>query len=117
MKQYLDGFVLCVPEKNLEAYQKMAEKAGEIWKEHGALQYIESVIEDDTAYPHCMSFKELAQPKEGEKVVFSLIVFKSREHRDEVNAKVMEDSRMECDMDVFDGKRMAYNGFETIVNL
>ena len=117
--KYVDGFVLCVPKKNLRAYKKMAQAAGKIWKEHGALRYFECVGED-LKPPMGVSFPKLAKTKTGETVVFAYIVYKSRAHRDIVNAKVMKDPRlgamMEKDQPMpFDVKRMAYGGFEVIV--
>lgn len=115
---YVDGFVIPVPEGELENYREMAENAGKIWMEHGALDFKECVIDDDTA-EGMRSFAETAGAKEGEIVVFSYIVFKSREHRDEVNKKVMDDPRIKCEQGPekmpFDCARMAYGGFKTIV--
>lgn len=115
---YVDGFVLPVPKKNIKQYQKMAKLASKVWMDHGALQYCEAVAEDiNTA--HCISFPDIAKPKKGETVVFAWITFKSRAHRDKVNAKVMKDPRLSNMMDMkkmpFDCKRMAYGGFEVIV--
>ena len=122
MKRYIDGFVLPVPKKNIEAYKKMSRDAGKIWIEYGALQYVEAVGEDMKKQPYATSFKEMVEPKRGETILFSFIMYKSRKHRDRVNEKVMKDPRMNQDgqdMDnmPFDCKRMAYNGFETIVYL
>jgi uncharacterized protein YbaA (DUF1428 family) len=114
---YVDGFVLAVPTKNMEAYKEMAETAGKIWKEHGALQYKECAADDMTDNGFCATFPNTINAKENETVVFAFIVFKSREHRDEVNAKVMSDERLKCNPDnmPFDCKRMAYGGFKAIV--
>lgn len=116
---YVDGFVLTVPMDKIEAYADMARKAGKIWIEHGALDYKECVAEDIEDKGFCMTFPQLANPKEGETIVFAYIVYKSREHRDEVNAKVMTDPRMNdaCNPEdmPFDCKRMAYGGFKTLV--
>jgi uncharacterized protein YbaA (DUF1428 family) len=117
--KYVDGFVLVVPKKNLKAYTKMAELAGKVWKEHGALEYLEC-IGDDLKTQMGVPFPKLAKAKAGETVVFSYIVYKSRAHRDKVNAKVMKDKRMNemCGKDKsmpFDIKRMAYGGFEVLV--
>lgn len=117
---YVDGFVIAVPEKNIEAYRKIAEKAGRIWMEHGALAYKECVGEDMQIQNfEGLTFPVLANTKAGETVVFAFIVFKSREHRDEVNAKVMADERLNDDMDPnnmpFEIQRMAYGGFKSIV--
>ena len=120
MKRYVDGYVLPVPKKNIKAYQKIARACGKIWMEHGALQYVESVAEDMTKHPFCMSFSDIVQPKRGETMIFAFIMFKSRKHRDSVNKKAMEDPRLQPDKKTpmpFDCKRMAWNGFETIVNL
>jgi uncharacterized protein YbaA (DUF1428 family) len=118
--RYVDGFVLAVPEKNMKAYRSMAQKAGKIWKEHGALEYIESVG-DDLDHKFAVSFVKLAKPKPGEVVLFSFIVYKSRAHRDQVNKKVMSDPRMNKMMQKgpmpFDIKRMAYGGFKGLVDL
>ena len=118
--RYVDGFVLAVPEKNMKVYRSIAQKAGKIWKEHGALEYIEAVG-DDLDVKFGVSFVKLVKPKPGETVLFSFIVFKSRAHRDQVNKKVMSDPRMNKIMEKgpmpFELKRMAYGGFKTIVDL
>jgi uncharacterized protein YbaA (DUF1428 family) len=120
MPRYVDGFVFPVPKKNLAAYKKMAAKAGKIWMEHGALEYVECVGED-LKIPKMFSFLDLAKPKAGETICFSFIVYKSRKHRDDVNKKVMADPRLNeaCDGKKmpFDFKRMAYGGFEAVVDL
>lgn len=118
--RYVDGFVLAVPEKNLKAYRAMSQKAGKIWKEHGAIEYVEAVG-DDLEVKFGVPFTKLAKPKPGETVLFSFIVYKSRAHRDKVNAKVMSDPRMnkivkEGEMP-FEVKRMAYGGFKGLVDL
>jgi uncharacterized protein YbaA (DUF1428 family) len=116
--KYVDGYVLPVPKKNLPAYRRMAQKAGKVWREHGALEFRECVG-DDLKTKKVKSFPQLVKPKRGETVVFSWIVFKSRAHRDAVNAKVMKDPRLAKMMDMkampFDSKRMAYGGFKVIV--
>ncbi len=115
---YVDGFVLAVPEKNLDAYREMASQAGKIWMEYGALEYKECVGDDMEDKIFCANFIQTVKPKKDEVVVFAFIVFKSREHRDEVNAKVMADPRLkDCGGDnmPFDAKRMTYGGFKTIV--
>jgi uncharacterized protein YbaA (DUF1428 family) len=116
--KYVDGYVLPVPKKNLPAYRRMALKAGKVWREHGALEFRECVG-DDLKTKKVKSFPQLVKPKRGETVVFSWIVFKSRAHRDAVNAKVMKDPRLAKMMDMkampFDSKRMAYGGFKVIV--
>jgi len=118
MSRYIDGFVIPLKVENLEAYREIAEKAASIWKEHGALEYIEAVG-DDLEVKEMMSFPKLAGAAEGETVMFSYIVYRSREHRDEVNDKVMADSRLH-EMSAahkmpFDCARMAYGGFRSMV--
>jgi uncharacterized protein YbaA (DUF1428 family) len=117
---YVDGFVLPLPADRVEEYCRQAEAAGRIWIEHGALNFRECIGDDMTA-EGLTTFPELAKAGAGETVVFSYIVFRSREHRDEVNAKVMADPRLEglCDPDnpPFDFKRMAYGGFRVLVDL
>jgi len=115
--KYVDGYVLPVPKKNLKAYRLMAQKAGKVWRKHGALDYKECVGDDPktkwgTPFPRTMKLKP------GEAVVFSYIVFKSRAHRDRVNAKVMKEMEKMCepkDMP-FDMKRMVYGGFKILVD-
>ena len=118
--KYVDGYVLPVPKKNLPAYRRMATKAGKVWREHGTLEFRECVGED-LKTKKIKSFPSLVKPKPGETVVFSWIVFKSRAHRDAVNAKVMKDPRLAKMMDMksmpFDSKRMAYGGFEVMVDV
>lgn len=116
---YVDGFVLPVPEGKLDAYRKLAETAGTVWKEHGALAYKECVLEDKSENDYSTTFQAIAGVTAGETVIFAFIVFKSREHRDEVNAKVMADPRIKCDPEnmPFDCKRMAYGGFSALVDL
>ena len=124
MAKYIDGFVLPIPKKNLAAYKKMAEDAGKVWIKHGALEYKECVGEDMNPKAMGMEFikfPQLASAKDDETVVFSFITYKSREHRDEVNTKVMEEfmkdpKAKEMKMP-FDMKRMSYGGFETLVDL
>src|SRR5882757_8332541 len=115
MPRYIDGFLLPVPTENLDIYREIAEEAGRIWKEHGALEYVECVG-DDLEVKDQRSFKQSAETAAGETVVFSYIVYESREHRDAVNAKVMADPRMDKIMQgktmPFDCKRMAYGGFK-----
>ena len=118
MAHYVDGYVLPVPKKNLQIYRRIAQKAGKIWREHGALDYRECVG-DDLKVKWGVPFPRQMKLKPGETVVFSYIVFKSRAHRDSVNAKVMKDPRLAAMMDEssmpFDCKRMVYGGFKTIV--
>jgi len=120
MARYVDGFVLPLPKRNLDAYRRIARKAGKIWREHGALEYRECVAED-VQVGELTSFPRSVQIKRGETVVFSWIVFKSRAHRDRVNAKVMADPRlaemMEPKAMPFDGKRMIYGGFDVLIDL
>jgi uncharacterized protein YbaA (DUF1428 family) len=118
MSRYVDGFVLPVPKNNMEAYRRLAQKAGEIWREYGALEYMECVA-DDVKPGEVTSFPQAVKLKDEEVVVFSWIVYESRERRDEINAKVMADPRLADMMDPktlpFDGKRMFWGGFKTIV--
>ena len=115
---YVDGYVLPVPKKNLRAYARMAQKAGKIWREHGAIEFRECVA-DDVKPGKYTSFPQSVKLKPGETVIFSWIVFKSRAHRDSVNTKVMKDPRLAEMMDPkalpFDGKRMFWGGFKTLV--
>lgn len=119
MSKYVDGFVVPVPKKNLEAYRKMAQEAGEVWCEYGALEYIECVA-DDIRPGKVTSFQKSVDLKDDETVIFAWIVYESREHRDQVNEKVMKDPRL-ADMDPkdfpFDGMRMFWGGFEVMVSL
>jgi uncharacterized protein YbaA (DUF1428 family) len=109
-----------VPKRKLEAYRRMARKAGKIWREHGALDYKECIADDVKPGKHT-SFPQSVKLKPGETVVFSWIVYKSRAHRDRVNAKVMKDKRLKPMMDPkampFDGKRMFWGGFKVLVDL
>jgi uncharacterized protein YbaA (DUF1428 family) len=114
---YVDGYVLPLPKKNIPAYRRMAQKAAKIWREHGALDYRECVGEDMKP-KWGVPFPKMTKLKAGETVVFSWIVFKSRAHRDKVNAKVMKDPRIASMVPKtmpFDMKRMVYGGFETLV--
>ena len=115
---YVDGFVLAVPKQKIEAYKAMARKAGEVWKEHGAIAFVECVG-DDVPYGELTSFPRAVQAKDDEVVIFSWIVYASREQRDSINAKVMADPRLKHDPSdmPFDGKRMIYGGFESLVEL
>jgi len=121
---YVDGFVIPVPKRNLDVYKRLARKAGKIWMEHGALAFQENVADDlkmqtpdgpvDSVFPSMVGLKR------GETVLFSYIVFRSRAHRDRVNAKVMADDRMDAMMKQkmpFDPERMAYAGFQSVVDL
>ena len=120
MSQYVDGFVVPLPKKNLAAYRSMARKAGKLWIEHGALAVRECVA-DDVKPGKLTSFPQSVLMKDDETVVFSWIVYTSRKARDRVNAKVMADPRMaklmKTGSEVFDGKRLIHGGFKGIVEL
>lgn len=120
MARYVDGFVLPVPKRNVDTYRRMARRAGKVWKEHGALEYRECVAED-VKRGKVTSFPQSVKLKRGETVVFAWIVYRSRAHRDRVNAKVMKDPRLADMMDMkdapFDAKRMFFGGFEVIVDV
>ena len=116
--RYVDGYILPVPKKNVAAYRRMAQKAGKVWRDHGALEYIECVADDVKPGKHT-SFPQSVKLKPGETVVFAYIVYKSRAHRDRINAKVMKDPRLANMMDPkalpFDGKRMFWGVFKVLV--
>jgi uncharacterized protein YbaA (DUF1428 family) len=116
--RYVDGYVLAVPKRNIDAYRRMAEMAGKIWREHGALEFRECVG-DDLAVKMGVQFPRIMKKMPSETIVFSWITFKSRMHRDRVNAKVMKDPRL-ANMDPksmpFDVRRMAYGGFKILVD-
>ena len=118
--KYVDGYVLPVPKKNLAVYRRMAQQAGELWRKYGALEFRECVG-DDFKTQKVKSFPALVKPKRGETVMFSWITFKSRAHRDSVNAKVMKDpaiaKMMKGKKMPFDSKRMAYGGFKAMVDV
>ncbi len=120
MACYVDGFVVPVPKKSVKIYRRIAQKAGRIWREHGALEYIECAA-DDVKPGKVTSFPQSVKLKPGETVFFSWIVYKSRAHRDRVNAKVMKDPRLTGMMDPksmpFDTRRMIYGGFKSVVEL
>ncbi len=120
MAKYVDGFVLPIKEEDIEAYRKIAQKAGKIWMEYGALQYCEAVGDDLAPEWAKAYFPRAARAKPGETVVFAWITYKSKAHRDQVNKKVMADPRL-ADMDPksmpVDMKRMVYGGFKTLVDL
>jgi len=120
MGKYVDGFVLPIAAENVEKYRGMAQKAGDIWMEHGALAYYECVG-DDLEIGDMLSFKTIAGASDDETVVFAWIVYESREHRDKVNEAVMSDPRLKEDIEehknLFDFKRMAYGGFKTLVTI
>jgi uncharacterized protein YbaA (DUF1428 family) len=117
---YVDGFILPVPKKNRAKYLAMARKAGKVWREYGALDYKECVA-DDVKPGKYTSFPQAVKLKPGETVWFSWIVYRNRRHRDAVNKKVMNDERIKAMMDPktfpFDGKRMFWGGFKTMVDL
>jgi len=117
---YVDGFVLPVPRKKLQAYRSMARRAGRIWKEHGALEFRECVA-DDVKPGKLTSFPQSVKLKPGETVFFSYIVYRSRRDRDRINKKVMADKRLADRMDPkatpFDARRMIYGGFKVMVDL
>jgi uncharacterized protein YbaA (DUF1428 family) len=117
--KYVDGYVLPVPKKKLNVYRRIAQKAGKIWREHGALDYKECAG-DDLNVKWGVPFSRSMKIKPGETVVFAYVVFKSRAHRDRVNAKVMKDPRLAASMDAssmpFDTKRMVYGGFKVLVD-
>lgn len=119
MSFYIDGFLLAVPKANLEKYREMSQNASAVWKKHGALDYKESVG-DDLNVEGMLSFNTAANTSEDEVTIFAYIVYNSREHRDEVNAKVMEDPVLQgiCNPEnsPFDVKRMFYGGFKGIVS-
>jgi uncharacterized protein YbaA (DUF1428 family) len=118
MPLYVDGFVVPVPKKNIDAYRRMALAAGKIWREHGALEFRECVA-DDVKMGKLTSFPRAVMRKPTETVMFSWIVYKSRADRDRINAKVMKDPRLKEMMEgknmPFDAKRMIYGGFEVLV--
>jgi uncharacterized protein YbaA (DUF1428 family) len=117
---YVDGFIVPVPKKNLAAYVRMAKLVGKIWREHGALDYREWVA-DDVQVGKRTSFPRAVKLKPGETVVFAWITYKSRAQRDKVNARVMNDPRSKPMQDMkampFDGKRLIYGGFTSLVKV
>jgi uncharacterized protein YbaA (DUF1428 family) len=119
MGKYVDGFVVPVPKADLEAYRKMAADAGKVWREYGALEFVECVA-DDVKRGEVTSFPQAVKLEPDETVVFAWIVYESREHRDRVNEQVMKDPRI-ANMDPksmpFDGKRMFWGGFEVLVEV
>lgn len=122
-KKYVDGYVLAVEKKKLVKYKKMAEEGRKMWIKHGALEYFECVGEDlspDMGSYKVLTFPKMAKAKPNETVIFSFIVYKSRQHRDRVNTKVMKEMAVEMEKQKdksmpFDMKRMAYGGFKVIV--
>jgi uncharacterized protein YbaA (DUF1428 family) len=117
MAKYVDGFVIPIPKENVEKYREIAHQAGEVWKEHGALEYFETVG-DELEQEQMISFTQIAGAAPDETVIFAWIVYESKEDRDRINAAVMNDPRIKemahCDK-TFDYKRMAYGGFRAIV--
>ena len=120
--KYVDGYVLVVPETKLEDYRQMAEAGAKAWKKHGALEYYECVQDDMNPKDVVFTFPVMAKSQPGELVIFSFIVYNSRQHRDEVNAKVMKEREAEMNKPEnkdkpmpFDMKRMAFGGFKVIV--
>jgi len=115
---YVDGFVLAVKKDRIADYEALARLAGEVWKDHGALAFVEC-IGDDVPFGELTSFPRAVQAQDDEVVVFSWIVYESREKRDELNKKVIEDPRLKGNPDdmPFDGKRMIYGGFKTLVEM
>lgn len=118
MANYVDGFVLAVPKKRVDEYRRIARKSSKIWREHGALDYVETIA-DDVPKGKVTSFPRSVKAKPSETVVFAWITYKSRAQRDKINKKVMDDPRMEEMMDMdnppFDMKRMFWGGFKVIV--
>lgn len=115
---YVDSFILAVPEENLAAYKKMAKLAGKVWMEHGALDYVECVA-DDVPHGKATDFYRAVKAKEGETVIFSYVVYKSKRDRDAIMKKVMSDPRLKMDHASmpFDGKRMFWGGFKPIIEM
>ena len=123
MKGYVDGYVLPLPTKKMAVYKKMAAEAGKIWMKYGALRYVECASDDLKSAEKWggVSFSKLAKAKRNDRIVFAFVMYKSKAHRDKVNAKVMKDPIMTDPRNKdkpmpFDMKRMAYGGFSTIVD-
>jgi len=118
MGRYVDGYVLPLPKKNIEAYRKIATEAGKVWKEHGALEYVEWIAED-VQPGKVTSFPQAVKLEPDETVIFAWIAYESRAHRDRVNEAVMKDPRLADMMDMktapFDGMRMFWGGFDLFV--
>jgi uncharacterized protein YbaA (DUF1428 family) len=118
MAKYVDGFIVPVPKDKVEDYRRMSDECGKIWREHGALEYVEALADDVKVGQHT-SFPQSVILKDDETVVFAWITYRSREERDQINEKVMKDPRMTSMMNpqnmVFDGKRLIFGGFKTIV--
>ena len=115
---YVDGFIVAVPKKNLDAYTRLSRKCGKVWREYGALDYREWVA-DDVKVGKLTSFPQSVKLKTGETVVFAWITYRSRAQRDKINAKVMADKRLKMNLDAmpFDAKRMIYGGFTNLVTV
>ncbi|WP_331371741.1 DUF1428 domain-containing protein [Sinorhizobium chiapasense] len=115
---YVDGFLVAVPKEKVEEYKALARRAGDVWKEHGALNYVECLA-DDVPYGELTSFPRAVQAKDDETVVFSWVVYRSRQDRDAIVARVIADPRLQGDewKSIFDGKRMIYGGFEPFLEL
>ena len=119
MAKYVDGFILPIPKDLVDDYRRIAQAAGEVWREHGALEYVECVAED-VQDGEVTSFPRSVNLEDGETVVFAWITFESREERDRINAKVMKDPRITeapPEAKAFDMKRMVYGGFDAVVEL
>jgi len=120
MARYVDGYVLPVRKKKLQAYRRMAQLGAKVWRKHGALEYMECVGDDLNPKWAGIKFPRTIRLKPGETVIFSFIVFKSRAHRDRVNARVMKDPLMSEGFKdkpmPFDAKRMVYGGFKVLVS-
>jgi uncharacterized protein YbaA (DUF1428 family) len=120
MRGYVDGFVLAVPKKKMQAYKRLAQKTAKLWRKHGALDYVEAVGNDLSPKFPSVRFPRIVKAKPSETVVFSYIVFKNRKHRDLVNARVMKDPFMKDPQNQpaqmpFDTKRVVYGGFRVLV--
>lgn len=115
---YVDGFIVAVPKKNMPQYRKMAKKAGKVWREHGAVSYVECVA-DDVPMGKVTSFPRSVKQKPDETVIFSWVTYKSRAERNRIVKKVMADPRLQMDNKnlPFDGKRMIYGGFKVFLDL
>jgi uncharacterized protein YbaA (DUF1428 family) len=118
---YVDGFVIVIPKKNAAAYKKMATEGSRVWKKHGALDYKECVIDDESPPMVTLTFRKLAKAKPDEAVWFSFVTYKSRAHRDRVNAKVMAEMSKRAEKEQpppmpFDMKRMSFAGFKVVVD-
>jgi uncharacterized protein YbaA (DUF1428 family) len=120
IRMYVDGFVVPVPKAKMKAYLAMAKKVGKVFKEHGAIDYSESIA-DDVKVGKWTSFPRSVKLKRGETVVFAWVTYKNRAHRDKVNAQAMKDNRV---ADIisgkampFDGKRLIYGGFKNVITM